>query len=125
MSVIEIDKLVAEEELVPLLTCDLYDCGNLNDFEFPLLSFREIIPSLGFMSVDCRNIVGKKNVGNMRILAWECWLGVAVFLSLHKFVDEADFHPQVGRTSPLGLSSQLCLENKSSGTKLCSGFQTS
>ena len=60
MSVIDIDKLVAEEELVPLLTCDLYDCGNLNDFEFPHLSFREIIPSLGFMSVDCRNIVGKK-----------------------------------------------------------------
>ena len=58
----------------------------------------------------------------MRILAWECWLGVAVFL--HKFVDEADFHPQVGRTSPLGLSSQLRLENKSSGTKLCSGVQT-
>ena len=37
---------------------------------------------------------------------------------------EVDFHSQTGRTSPLGFSSQLCRENKSSGTKLCSGVQT-
>ena len=30
-------------------------------------------------------------------------------------MDEKDFHSQVGRTSPPGLSSQLCRENKSSG----------
>ena len=39
-------------------------------------------------------------------------------------MDEADFHPQVARTSPLGPSLQLCLENKSSGTKPCSELQT-
>ena len=81
-SLIDIDKVVAEEELVPLLTCDLYDCGNLNDFEFPLLSFREIIPSLGFMSVDCRNIVGKKKCREYENIGLGVLAGSSPFLEL-------------------------------------------
>ena len=82
MSVIDIDKLVAEEELVPLLTCDLCDCGNLNDFEFPLLSFRGIIPSLGFVSVDCRNIVGKKKSREYGSIGLGVLAGSSRFLEL-------------------------------------------
>ena len=35
-----------------------------------------------------------------------------------------DFRSQVARTSPLGLSLQLCQENKSSSSKLCSEHRT-
>ena len=60
LSVVDIDKLVAEEELSPSLNLwFVWLCGNHNNFEFPLLSFRGIIPSLGLVSVDCGNIDGK------------------------------------------------------------------